>query len=126
MTMSDMRKKGIEYLKKVYGYEPLELIAVSKFYEAEESWTKKQTWWFDLPIKKIESKVDEDYYLMCEYRNDKFVVLRIPNRFLLDNRDRFDTKSANVIRFHLAAYPENWLVDERVDDGVDFSQFELK
>ena len=64
--------------------------------------------------------------LNTEIRNDEFAVLRIPNRFLLDNRDRFDTKSANVIRLHLAAYPENWLVDERVDNGVDFSQFELK
>lgn len=124
--MPDIRKKGLEYLGKVIGNQQQKFVAVSKFYKAEESWTKKPTWWFDLPIEKIESAPEADYYLVCEHGRDKFVVLVVPNQFLLDNIERFDTKYSNVIRLNLAAYQENWLVDERIKNGVDFSPFEVK
>ena len=124
--MSDTRKRALAYLQKVVGDVPINLVSASKFFKSEESWTQKEAWWFDLPINKIELNANDNYYLVCESGNDKFVVLRVPNKFLLDNRDRFDTKSGNIIRLHLAAYSENWLVDERVENGVDFSQFEIK
>ena len=79
-----------------------------------------------MPIEKIESAPEADYYLVCEHGRDKFVVLVVPNQFLLDNVERFDTKYSNVTRLNLAAYKENWLVDERVKNGVDFSPFEVK
>jgi hypothetical protein len=100
-------------------------VAVSKFYEANESWTKKETWWFDLPLGKIESVPDANYYLVCEYGPNGFVVLDVPNRFLLENIEKFDTEHSDAIRLHLAAYRENWLKDERVENGVEFSQFKL-
>ena len=124
--MSDTRKRALAYLQKVAGEVPGNLVSASKLFKSEESWTQKETWWFDLPINKIELNANDNYYLVCESGNDKFVALRVPNKFLLDNRDRFDTKSGNIIRLHLAAYSENWLVDERVENGVDFSQFEIK
>jgi hypothetical protein len=124
--MSDTRKRALAYLRKVVGEVPGNLVSSSKFFKPEESWTQKETWWFGLPINRIELNANDNYYLVCECENDKFVVLRVPNKFLLDNRDRFDTKSGNIIRLHLAAYSENWLVDERVENGVDFSQFEIK
>jgi hypothetical protein len=124
--MSDTRKRALAYLGKVIGDVSGKLVSASKLFEPEESWTQKKAWWFDLPISKIESNADNDYYLVCESENDKFVVLKVPNRFLLDNRYRFDTKSGSIIRLHLAAYPENWLVDERVKNGVNFTQFEIK
>ena len=124
--MSDTRKRALAYLQKVVGEVSGKLVSTSKFYEPKESFTTRQAWWFDLPINKIELNANDNYYLVCESGNDKFVALRVPNKFLLDNRDRFDTKSGNIIRLHLAAYSENWLVDERVENGVDFSQFEIK
>jgi hypothetical protein len=125
--MSDTRRKALAYLREK-GFKDVseELLSASKLYKPEESWTGKETWWFDLHISKIESNADKDYCLVCESKTDKFVVLKVPNRFLLDNLDRFDTKSGDMIRLHLAAYPENWLVDERVENGVDFSKFEIK
>ena len=125
--MSDIREKGIEYLKKTFGYESSELIAVSKFYEAEESRTKKPTYWFDLPVEKIETRLDKNYFLVGENKNGGFIVLRVPNRFLWDNITKFDTDYNNAIRLHLAAYRENWLVDERVNENrVNFISFKLK
>ncbi len=124
--MSDTRKRALAYIRKTVGDVPVKFVSASKLFKSEESYTKKEAWWFDLPINKIESNVDNDYYLACESGKDNFVVLKVSNRFLLDNRDRFDTKSNDMIRLHLAAYPENWLVDERVKNGVDFSQFKIK
>ena len=124
--MIGIRKKGLEHLVKFLGGKRPECVAVSKFYEDDESGTHKQAWWFDLPIDKIESNATDDYYLECEDRNDNFIVLRVPNKFLLDNRDRFDTKSRkNMIRLHLAAYPDKLFIDERVSDGMDFSRFKI-
>lgn len=125
--MSDIRKKGVEYLKNAFGYESSELIAVSKLYEAEESWTKNPTYWFDLPVEKIETRLDKNYFLIGENKDDGFTVLRVPNRFLWDNITKFDTDYDNAIRLHLAAYRENWLVDERLkENGVNFVSFELE
>jgi len=124
--MSDIRKKALIHLQKIAEDVSGKLVSTSKVFKPEESWTQKETWWFDLPIDRIQSLPNEYYYLMGEYRINEFVILKIPNQFLLSNLDKFDTKTPNIIRLHLAAYPENWLVDERVENGVNFSQFEIK
>lgn len=101
-------------------------VAVSKLFQPEESWTRKETWWFNLPIERIEQRPEEHYFLVGEWGGGGFVVLKVPNRFLLDNMDSFDIKYDRCIRLHLAAYDGNWLVDERVTDGLCFSRFEMK
>jgi hypothetical protein len=124
--MSSTRERGLRYLERLIGKRPPICVAVSKLYEPDESWTGKQAWWFDLPIQRVAQLASEDYYLVGEWGRDGFVVLRVPNQFLLENQETFDTKYGGHIRLHLAAYDENWLVDERVSNGLDFSKFELK
>jgi hypothetical protein len=124
--MVDTRQKGLRYLDGFLGQPRPFCIAVSKFFRPEESWTGKETWWFDLPIENIEQRPEKHYFLVGEWARGQFVVLKVPNRFLLDNMDSFDTKHDRCIRLHLAAYDENWLVDERATDGVCFSDFEMK
>jgi hypothetical protein len=67
---------------------------------------------------------NEHYFLLGEWTGGEFVVVEVPNRSLLDNMDSFDTKHGRRIRLHLAAYEGNWLVDERVTDGLCFRSFE--
>ena len=126
--MPDTRKKGLEYLGKVIGNRQQKFVAVSKFYKAEESWTKKPTWWFDLPIEKIQTNKEKDYYLLGarDKKKTAFVILKVPNKFLIKHLKSFETQYNNKIRLHLAAYKENWLVDERRKGKVGFSQFEVK
>ncbi len=123
--MADIRKKALIHLQKVAGDVSEKLVSTSKFFRPEESWTQKETWWFNLPLDRIQSLANESYYLIGEYQ-DEFVTLKVPNKFLIENLNSFDTKTANKIQLHLAAYPENWLVDERVENGINFSQFEIK
>jgi len=124
LLMSDTRKKGVAYLQKRLGYTP-SLIAVSKFYVPEESWTGKAAWWFDLPIKKVKSNKKGIYYLLGKKRKSSFVVLEVPTKFLRDNLKKFETRYKDIIRLHLAAEGKNRLVDERGKGRVDFSRFEL-
>ena len=148
--MSDTRRKALQYLKKVVAdpqssglnicpnqLDDLKkvvedphsaLLSTSKFFEPWESWTKKEAWWFDLPIKKIKANKRGYYYLVGATGDKKscFIVVKVPNEFLLDNLKDFETADNKMIRLHLAAYPEKWLVDERGKGKVDFSPFEVK
>jgi len=126
--MSDTRRKALKYLRKKTPADiPSKLVSASKFFEAEESWTQRKTWWFNLPIKRIRANKNRDYYLVGARNKTKsaFVVLKVPNKFLIKNLRRLETRYDGKVILHLAAYKDNWLVDERVKQGVDFSQFEL-
>ncbi len=59
-------------------------------------------------------------------RKSAFVIMKVPNKFLIENLKKFETRYDNKVILHLAAYKENWLVDERGKGRVDFSRFELK
>jgi len=122
--MSDIRKKGVAYLQKCLGYTP-SLIAVSKFYVQEESWTGKDTWWFDLPIKKVKNNKKGIYYLLGKKRKRGFVILKVPNKFLADKLKKFEIRYQDRIRLNIDAEGANRFVDERGKGRVDFSRFEL-
>jgi len=122
--MSNIRKIGLAYLHKALGREPSGAVAVSKYYKAEESWTKKPTWWFDLPIKKITDDKIGYYYLLGKKNTSDFVILKVPTKFLRDNLEKFDTRYQGRIRLHLTTEGENRLVDERGKGRVNFSCFE--
>lgn len=122
--MSDTRRRAIIYLKKRLGCTP-SLITTSKFFRAEESWTGKQCWWFQLPIKKVKANKNGNYYLVGESKKSSFVVLKVPNKFLVDNLKKFETRYWERIILHLSAENSDRLTDKRGKGRVDFSRFEL-
>ena len=122
--MSNIRKTGINYLHNALGHEPSGAVTVSKYYKADESWTHKPTWWFDLPIKKITDGKIGYYYLLGKENTSGFVILKVPTKFLRDNLEKFDTRYQGRIRLHLTAQGKNRLVDDRVNGQVNFSCFE--
>lgn len=125
--MSDTRKRALAYLQKVVRDVPGNLVSASKFFEPEESWTQKETWWFNLPIKKIKANKEKHYYLLGARKKikDGFVIVKVPNRFLLGHFKNLETRYDNKVILHLAAYKDNWLVDERGKGHVPFSKFEF-
>ncbi len=126
--MSDTRKKGLKYLEEVLGYQTSEMVAVSRLYPPEKSWTKREAWWFDLSIEKIKKNKNRYYYLLGakDASESNFVILKVPYKYFLDNLEKFEIRYRGRIRLHLAAYRENWLVDERGKGKVPFSKFEYK
>jgi len=101
------------------------LIATSKFFRAEESWTGSAAWWFDLPIKKVKKNKKAYYYCLGAKRKSGFVILKVPNKFLIENFKKFETRYQNRIRLHIKAEGKNQFVDERGKGRVDFSRFKL-
>src|SRR4030042_421114 len=122
--MSDIRKRGIAYLKKRLGFSPL-LISTSKFFRAEESWTRSEKWWFDLPIEKVKDDKNGVYYMVGESPKSSFVVLKVPNKFLIANLKKFETRYQGRIRLHLSTGGPDRRADSRGKGQVDFSRFEL-
>ncbi len=122
--MPDTRRRGIRYLHKRLGYIP-SLISTSKFFRAEESWTRNVTWWFNLPIKKVRKKKKDYYYLVGIKRKSGFATLKVPNKFLIENLKKFETRYENKIILHIKAEGKNQFVDERGKGRVDFSKFKL-
>lgn len=125
--MGDTRRKGLKYLESKLGLPLPRCVAVSKLFPPEESWTHEETWWFDLPIEKIGRLLQEDYHLLGEREDGRYVWLRVPNKDLHErmNMDRF-VQCQGRIRLHLAARKESWLIDERSHGRVDFSKYEVK
>ena len=102
---------------------PSELVAVSKFFKAKESWTKKPAWWFDLPIRKVKNNKQGAYYLVGKARKSGFVVFKVPNKFFISNLRKFETRYRNRIRLHITAEGEEQFIDERGNGRVDFGPF---
>ena len=124
--MFNIRKKGIAYLHNALGCEPSGAVAVSKYFKAEESWTGKATWWFNLPIKKTKGEKRGYYYLLGKEKHGGFVILKVPTKFLRDNLKKFETRYQEQIRLHLTAEGKGRLIDERGKGRMDFSRFEVK
>ena len=113
--MSDTRRKALKYLKKVVEDPHSALLSTSKFFEPWKSWTKKEAWWFDLPIKKIQTNKEKDYYLLGarDKKKTAFVIVKVPNKFLIKHLENFETPDNNKIRLHLAVYKgTGWLMKE--------------
>jgi len=126
--MSDTRKKALAYLEKKLGYKTGDPVSASRFFPPEKSWTGREAWWFNLPIKKIRANGDKCYYLLGATNEKKvsFAILKVPNKFLLGKLKQLETRYNNMVILHLAAYRKNWLVDERGKGRVAFSRFEMK
>lgn len=102
---------------------PSDPIAVSKFYKTKESWSKKPAWWFDLPIKKVKNNRQGVYYLVGKARKSDFVILKVSNKFFINNLAKFETRYKDAIRLHPTAEGKNKFVDERGKGKVNFSRF---
>jgi len=119
--MSEIRKHGITFLSKKI--DNPDLVVVSKKYTAEESWTGRAAWWFDIPIENVENNPDHTYYLLCEKDNREFHILQVPNQFFMDNMGKFEVRYNDKIRLHLDAKNSSCFVDQRGTGKVDFSSY---
>ena len=123
--MAQTRARGLAYLKRIGQYEPGARVAVSKLYEAEESWPGEAVWWFNLPIKRIKENQEGSYYLVGEERDGGYLVLKVPNMFLLEHLGEFENRYEGKIRLHIAAEGLDRLKEDRGKGKVDFAQFEV-
>jgi hypothetical protein len=85
-------------------------------------------WWFDLPLEKVESTECEKVFLAGEHEPGcDFHTLNVPVSYILENLNGLCVtagKAGKIVRLHLSARPEDWLVDLRGKGHIPFAQFE--
>jgi len=121
--MSNIRRRGLAYLNiYISEYKSSDPAAVSKLHKDK----KPPCWWFDLPIRRVKQNRQGVYYLAGEAKKSEFVVFKVPNKFLISNLSKFDTKSKeNRIWLQITAEGEDPFIDERGNGRVDFGPFKL-
>lgn len=116
-----IRQSALPWLKSK-NVSPREAIYTSKFYRPEESWPKKEVWWFVIPIKQIEN--NSVVHLVCQKSPDsnQFYYLRVPTTFLREYLGKFD-KVDDKIHIYLSADALNLFVEIRGKGRLKFGQF---
>lgn len=121
----EKRKRGIKAIRARFGSIPAGCIRVSRFYPAEKSWTRNPAWWFDLPLEKLKTKQCKRVFLACEHEPGcDFHKLNVPVSYILENLNGLCVTPKKIVRLHLSARQEDWLVDLRGTAHVPFAQFE--
>ena len=126
----EKRKRGIKAIGERFAPKAISerCIHVSRFYPADKSWTRSPAWWFDLPLERLEGTECQRVFLACEHEPGcDFRILNVPASYVLRKRNGLCliTKGKMVIvRLHLSARQEDWLVDLRGTGHVPFARFE--
>ena len=84
MENKTIRKDALDWFKPKYHIESDE-IYTSKFYTPQESWSKSRVWFFQIPLKTVNSNPAKKIHLICENHlsGKPFIDLRITSLFLL-------------------------------------------
>ena len=99
----------------------------SRYYPADQSWTNKPAWAFEIPISEFRDvKIDSVIELRCqiEIDEDDYHRLLVPVYVFERKFDSFYLREdTNKISIFLSAEPSNLFHEVRGKESVDFSPF---
>ena len=100
-------------------------IFTSKFYIPSQSWTGKNAWWIQIPLKRLQPKQGLLIHILCQSSpgSSEFHYLKIPADYLLENLHGMALMGEKMINLFLSAEPENLFQDERGNGRIWFNQF---
>ncbi|MBI5875575.1 MAG: hypothetical protein HZB81_07015 [Deltaproteobacteria bacterium] len=123
--MSDIGKKGRDYVKKHFGELTSGHITVSQFYDdiTKKSFAHSPSWGNEIPPKNL--KENEDVHIICEHENgDGFYYFRVPVKDIKDMLERSKLGfNKDNIALHLSAQPDSLFQDLRGEGKIDFSRY---
>lgn len=94
-------------------------VVTSKRYRADESATRRPSWWHQLPEEKLPG--DGALILLCADSVPAFHVLVVPRAWLQANQHRLDS-SGGRLQLFLSAEPDDRFLERR-RSGLDFSRW---
>jgi hypothetical protein len=112
---------GLDWLGRT-GSPTDEQVAVSKYYEASESWTGTPVWWFEFAARDGLGFIN----LLCQTApNDaEFHRLRVPKGFLLANKPHLGFRyEKDIFSLYLSAEAPSLFRELRGDGGHEFGVF---
>jgi hypothetical protein len=98
----------------------------SKYYIADESWTKKPAWAFEVPIKYVESEPEGIVTLRCETgpSTGKYHELKVPCSYLKQRTPGlWIRQDRGTISLFLSAEAGDRFADRRGTGATPFAQF---
>lgn len=118
------RSEALQWLKSQYGAVDGP-VCTSKFYEAEESWTKSRVWWLQVPVRYIEEDSTDDIHLLCRapLNGQAYHYLKVPAAYFREHRSKLGFTNESLINLHLSAEPGNMFEDERGKGKLSFRSF---
>ena len=103
-------------------------IFTSKFYPPDESWTRKNAWWIQIPVDRLKTDNFSHIHLLCQTSPNKndFHYLKVPAEYFLKHLSEFKFIGKGKINLFLSAESNNLFEDERGTGRVNFDLFLIK
>lgn len=99
----------------------------SKLYQPAESFTKRHSWWHQVPLGRIQSASIPFVDLVAQRQfesDDDFLLLRIPGAWFVEHVAQLHCRD-DKIELWLSAEPDDFLVDRRSGAALSFNLFLL-
>lgn len=125
MPKSNIRKPALQWFTKKFP-DDTDTTITSKFYTAQESWSKSKVWFFQIPLDLIYSKEVKKINLICENHlaGESFIFFKVPTIFLLKNLNSFEvSQTEKVIRIYLSAEAVDMFKEVRGKNKIDFKGY---
>lgn len=96
----------------------------SRYYKAEESWSRKPVWWFIIPQNSIDTTKFSYVNLLCQQAPNKnlFQYLKVPTSYFKGNLNKFH-RQGNKLSLYLSADASSLFVEERGQGFLPFEEF---
>ena len=99
-------------------------IRSSKLYKPEESRAKEYSWWIEIKESKLEAGEFQNILLQKRRGNDDFFHLKIPNLFLIDNKNNLGYRETEgVFSLIISAEPQTRMVEKRGSGKISLLEF---
>lgn len=120
----NIRSTATQWYYEHYGMKS-KYFRSSKYYEALESWSRTPVWWFQIPQRWLEEKLEQHVVLIGEKTpaDNDFHVLKVPIYYLLENFKGFTIVNDNTINLMLSAEDHNKFSDIRGKGHIPFFKF---
>ena len=98
-------------------------LRTSKYYPADQSRSKRDTWWVEVPVDKLDSV--EHFEVFCEkaVETDDFHHLRIPATYFKENEAKFYTTNGKISVWLSAAKDDLFRDTHPEGRHLDFGRF---
>jgi hypothetical protein len=99
-------------------------VYASKFYIPEKSWTQQSAWWFEIPLRIIETPKSAEIHLLCQIAPSAkdFHCLKVPVEFLKKERSNLCVRKNGKVSLFLSAEQDEMFVEKRGNGKVSFGQ----
>jgi hypothetical protein len=118
-----IKAEAVRWFASKFGIKSNAMYA-SKFYIPEKSWTRQSAWWFEIPLRIIETPKSAEIDLLCQMAPDAkdFYYLKVPVEFLKNEKPNLCVRENGKVSLFLSAERHEMFVEKRGSGKVSFAR----